>query len=67
MSSRGDTVSFQTDDRSAEPASAGHGLLDGAASAARARWPEWRAALVWILHSWARPADADARWEQGRG
>jgi len=31
---------------------------------ARARWPEWRATFAWIVHSWLRPPDADARWEQ---
>jgi hypothetical protein len=26
--------------------------------------PEWRAGLTWIIDSWLRPADSDARWEQ---
>jgi hypothetical protein len=30
----------------------------------RARLPEWRATLAWILESWRRPAGAEASWQQ---
>jgi hypothetical protein len=35
-----------------------------AATDRRARLPEWRAALEWILESWRRPAGAEAGWQQ---
>ena len=35
----------------------------------KARAPEWRAVLRWIVQSWRRPGGAAAHWEQavGRG
>ena len=33
----------------------------------KARAPEWRAVLRWIVQSWRRPGGAAARWEQAAG
>jgi hypothetical protein len=33
----------------------------------KARAPEWRAVLRWIVHSWLRPGGSEARWEQAAG
>jgi hypothetical protein len=35
----------------------------------KARAPEWRAVLRWMVQSWLRPGGSEARWEQavGRG
>jgi hypothetical protein len=33
----------------------------------KARAPEWRAVLRWIVHSWRRPGGAAAHWEQAAG
>ncbi len=27
-------------------------------------WAAVRALLVWVVHSWLRPPDGEARWEQ---
>ncbi len=29
-----------------------------------ARWPEFRAGVVWVAGSWLHPADRESRWEQ---
>jgi hypothetical protein len=42
----------------------GGGRRGGLRAALRERWPEWKAALGWIVGSWVRPAGAAARWEQ---
>jgi len=31
------------------------------------RWAELAAAVAWMVRSWLRPGDADARWEQRAG
>jgi len=31
------------------------------------RRPGWRGSLAWVLHSWWRPADRDAHWQQAIG
>jgi hypothetical protein len=33
----------------------------------KARVPEWRAVLRWIVHSWLRPGGSEAHWEQAAG
>ena len=33
----------------------------------KARAPEWRAVLHWIVQSWLRPGGSAARWEQAAG
>ncbi len=58
------SATHRPDARQAGPPAAASGRLGGAVEAARARWLEWRALLSWIVHSWRRPPDADARWEQ---
>lgn len=32
----------------------------------RRRWPEWRAALGWVLDSWRRPAGSEGGWQQNQ-
>ncbi len=68
MSTRGGATDRPPETRLARP---GAWVLGGLARAlaraidvARAHRPEWRGAFAWIVHSWLRPPDADARWEQ---
>ncbi len=32
----------------------------------RGRWPELRALIGWVVHSWLRPAGSTGTWEQNR-
>jgi hypothetical protein len=32
-----------------------------------ARKPGWRGNVAWVIHSWWRPADREAHWQQAAG
>ncbi len=42
-------------------------LVSRTSTATGGAWTELKSAIGWIVSSWLRPADRDARWEQSVG